>query len=174
MTIVACPPSTPVSRGVVEFVPATFKTAFPEFATVADAALVVNFSFAQLQLDNSCRSRVCNAAERETLLNLLTAHITQLRNGANGQPPSGLVGFLNRAAEGSVSVGSEVGTIVYGQAYYLQTQYGFLYWQSTAKYRTAVYVPAPVVCADLAGAGPFNSDGFVGGGWPGNEPGCGC
>lgn len=170
MTIDACPPSpAPITRGVVVFEPATFKAAFPEFATVGDPALVMNFDFATLQLNNGCGSRVCNAVEREKLLNLLTAHITQLRNGTGGQPASGLVGVLTKATEGSVSVGSEVGTLVYGQAYYAQTQWGWMYWQATAKYRTAFYVPAPPVCADYAGGinGPF-------GGWPGNDPGCGC
>lgn len=167
MTIAACPPSTPVTRGVVEFVPGTFKAAFPEFASIADAALTMNFDFATLQLTNSCGSRVCDAVLREKLLNLLTAHITQLRNGANGQPAGGLVGMVDKATEGSVSVSATMGTIVYGQAYYLQTQWGAMYWQATARYRTFQYVPAPVVCADLANPGFF-------GGWPGNEPGCGC
>lgn len=166
MTIAPCPPSTPAPRGVVTFVPADFKAAYPEFATVADAALNVNFGLATLQLGNSCGSRVKNAATRELLLSLLVAHITALRNGVNGLPPAGIVGRISDATEGSVSVSADMGTVVYGQAYYLQTQYGALYWQSTARWRTMVYIPAPPVCADFAQAGYGN--------WPGSEPGCGC
>jgi DNA-binding transcriptional regulator YdaS (Cro superfamily) len=167
MSVVPCPPSTPIIRGVVEFDPAAFKVAFPEFATVADAALNFNFNLATLQLANSCGSLVCDANKRETLLDLLTAHITQLRNGINGLPPAGIVGRVNSATEGSVSVQADMGTVVYGQAYYLQTQFGAIYWQSTAKYRTMRYIPAPPVCADFAGIGvndlgpygPFNGGG---------------
>jgi hypothetical protein len=164
MTISACPPSTPVQKGVVVFVAADFKAAFTEFATVADAALDFNFRMAELQLANTCKSRVVNAVQRELLLYLLVAHITQLRNGVNGQPPSGLVGRIAGAREGSVSVDTDYGTVVYGQAWYIQTQYGAQFWQATAKYRTAVYVGAPVVCADLPPGGWY-------GGGPGN---CGC
>lgn len=155
MSVIPCPPSTPVVHGVVTFNPTTFKAAFPEFATLADAALSMNFSFATLQLNNGCRSLVCDALTRETLLNLLVAHITQLRNGINGRPPAGIVGRVDSAREGSVSAHADMGTVVYGQAYYNQTQYGLLYWQSTARWRTMRYIPPPPTCADFAGTGPL-------------------
>lgn len=168
MTVTACPPSTPVTTGVVVFVPATFKAAFPSFATLADALLTMAFTLATLQLNNSCGSRVCDAVMRETLLNLLTAHIAALLYGENGNPPAGIVGMVNKAQQGSVSVGTDAGTIVYGQAYYLQTQWGYIYWQSTAPFRQMVYIPAPVVCADLG------VNGYYGSGFPNNDGGCGC
>lgn len=100
------------------------------------------------------------------LLTLLTAHITALTNGVNGQPPAGIVGHVNHAQQGSVSVSAGVGTMVYGQAYYMQTQWGAEYWQATAKYRSMRYIPAPPVCADFGSLGP----GFFGDG----DGGCGC
>lgn len=162
MAVQSCPSSTPVAHGVVVFVPEEFKVAFPEFATVADAMLTINFNLATLQLNKGCTSRVVDAQERDTLLNLLTAHITQLRNGINGQPASLVVGRVSAAQEGSVHADLDMGTVTLNAAYFLQTQWGALYWQSTAKYRTAVYVPAPVVCADFGGmgGGPY---GFGGG-----------
>lgn len=168
MPVVPCPPSTPITRGVVVFDPTAFKVAYPMFATVADAALQVSFQLATLQLNNTCGSRVCDANMRELLLNLLVAHITALKDGVNGQPPAGIVGHVNRAQEGSVSVGASMGTLVYGQAYYAQTQWGLLYWQSTAWARQMLYIPAPVTCADVAGG--VNDLPY--GAFPGN--GCGC
>lgn len=149
MTIAACPPPSAPVHGVVEFVPADFKAAYPEFATIADATLAQNFALATLQLNNSCGSTVCDAVIREMLLNLLVAHITALRNGMNGQPAPGMVGRIGYAIEGSVAATADMGPQVYGQAYYNQTQWGALYWTSTARFRQAVYVPAPRVCADF-------------------------
>lgn len=166
MSITPCPSSTPVTTGIVVFDPTVFKVAFPSFATVADASLSFAFDLATLQLNNSCGSRVCDATLREKLLNLLTAHIAALAYGENGNPPAGIVGAITKAQEGSVSVGTDVGTIVYGQAYYLQTQWGFMYWQATARFRTMVYIPAPPVCADFGGLG--------GGLLPPGNGGCGC
>jgi hypothetical protein len=175
MSITPCPSSTTPTPGVVVFVPADFKTAYPAFATVADAALQVSFQLATLQLNNSCCSRMKDANERELLLNLLTAHITALKDGQNGQPPPGVVGRIDKATEGSVSVSTAMDTAGQkGKDYYAQTQWGMLYWMSTAKYRTAVYIPAPPVCADFNGG-----IGFPGSFWPNGGPfpsdgGCGC
>lgn len=169
MSIAPCPPQTPVQKGVVVFDAAAFKAAFPSFATVADGSLLVAFNLATLQLNNSCSSRVCDAPTRELLLNLLVAHIAALTFGENGLPPSGIVGHVDKAQEGSVSVSASMGTLVYGQAYYAQTQWGALFWQSTARFRQMVYIPAPIVCADLGVNGyPYDGGYFPGGG------GCGC
>lgn len=149
MTIVACPQDSLPVHGVVEFDPTDFKEAYPEFATIADAVLALNFQLATLQLNNSCSSAVCAADVRELLLNLLVAHITTLRNGANGQPAPGMVGRIGYAIEGSVAATADMGPQVYGQAYYNQTQWGAMYWTATARYRSMRYIPAPGVCADL-------------------------
>jgi len=145
---------------VVVFVPAVFKAQYTEFATVADAALNLNFTLATLVLNNSCRSAVIDANVRETLLNLLVAHITALRNGVSGQPPQGIVGRINTATEGTVSVGAEFLTLTASQAWYVQTQSGAMFWQATASYRGMHYVP-----------GPRFGSGVGVGGWPGR---CDC
>lgn len=158
---------------MVVFVPADFKTAFPSFVAVADASLAMAFDFATLQLNNGCGSRVCDAVLRQKLLNLLTAHIAAMVFGENGNPAPGIVGRIDKATEGSVSVSAAMDTSgVYGKDYYAQTQWGIMYWMSTARYRTMLYIPAPVVCADLAGMGP----GWVGGIFPPDQNGgdCGC
>lgn len=155
MSVAPCPTPSQPPHGVVVFDPAVFKAAYPEFVTLGDAVLIANFDLATLQLNNSCGSTVSDAALRETLLNLLVAHITTLRNGANGQPPPGMVGRIGYAIEGSVAATADMGPQVYGQAYYNQTQWGAMYWTATARFRSLRYVPPPRnICADHGLFGP--------------------
>jgi hypothetical protein len=69
--------------------------------------------------------------------------------------PLGIVGRINNAAEGDVSVASEwQAPPNANQAYFVQTKYGADYWTYTAKYRTAIFVPAPAGAYNpLAGLG---------------------
>lgn len=159
MGVVACPPNTPPVHGVVTFDANVFKTIYPEFATVEAAALNLNFVLAQIILSNKCESIVCDAVTRETLLNVLVAHITALRNGVNGQPPAGIVGHVTSATQGTVSVSAEFLASMNAQ-WFIQTQYGALFWQLTAQYRTMRYIPAPASCLN----GPTGM-------WPGRR-GC--
>ena len=68
---------------------------------------------------------------------LPTAHIAQLfAPMANGQPASTLVGRINSATQGSVSVQAAYSNNVTEQmAWFVQTQYGAMYWVATAPYR---------------------------------------
>lgn len=150
MSIIPCTP-TPIQTGIVQFVPADFRGAYTEFTGITDAQLTTCFNLATLALANTCRSRVFNAALRESLLNLLTAHITKLQYGTNDgagniSPPQGIVGRINTATEGQVSVGAEM-VATASSSWYLQTQYGAIYWTATARFRTAVYV-APIETGD--------------------------
>lgn len=161
MAVVACPPNTPPVHGVVTFDPAVFRALYaPSFNTVLDGALNLNFTLAQLALNNTCRSIVMDANQRETLLNLLVAHITALLNGVNGAPPAGIVGRIDTATEGSVSVSAEFIATAAAQ-WFIQTQWGAMFWQLTLQYRTFRYIPAPPSCC-----GPG-----IGGGWPGGRGG---
>lgn len=165
MAIDSCPaPTTPV-RGVVRFVAAEFKAAYPEFAAVSDGSLLLCFTYATLLLNNSCSSMVCDANTRQTLLYLLTAHIAALFYGANGQIPSGAVGRVAKATQGSVSADLDMGETSRAQAWYLQTQWGALYWTMTGVYRQPLYVAPEPTCAEFPGAG-------FGGFWGGRDGGC--
>ena len=128
-----------ITRGIVTFDPAAFKTAFPAFSTVGDAVLTGNFNLATIQLSNSYGSVVQDVNTRAQLLNLLTAHITALLNGVNGQAPTGLVGRVSGATQGSVSVQTEFKTDSEAAAFYSQTQWGALFWQLTVVFRTFRY-----------------------------------
>jgi hypothetical protein len=146
MAIDPCPAvPTPVQTGVVRFVAADFKAAYPAFATVADLLLQGDFDVATLFLNNSCCSVVKDAAARERLLYLLTAHVAAILQGANGQPPSGIVGRVDSAREGSVSVSaSYAAEMSMSEAYFAQTPWGAMFWQATTPYRMGgYYTPGP-------------------------------
>lgn len=129
-----------ITPGIVVFDPAAFIAQFSAFSTVPTAALQNNFSLATLQLNNSYGSIVQDAPTRAQLLNLLTAHLTALLNGVGSNPPSDIVGRISGASQGSVSVQTEFRTDSEAAAFYTQTKWGAIYWQSTAIYRTAHYV----------------------------------
>jgi hypothetical protein len=143
MPVVPCPPNTPVEHGIVVFDPTAFKAAFPEFSTVADAVLDQNFDMATLVIANTCEGVVLDAVKREKLLNLATAHITQLRNGANGGGPSGVVGQLIAARQGSINIGVAEIKAGMNQVWFTQTPWGMMLFAALAPYRTFRYVPAP-------------------------------
>lgn len=132
-----------MTTGVVVFDPTAFVVRYPEFATV-QAALPALFGEATLILDNTVASPIQQIEQRTPLLWMLTAHLAALNLGVNGQAPSPLVGRVNSASEGSVSVGTDYGAQPATAAWYLQTKYGAEYWQATAPIRTMRYVPGMV------------------------------
>lgn len=126
--------------GVVIFDPAAFKLRYPEFSSVDSALLQQYFTQATIYLDNTDFSRVSDLAVRAMLLNMLVAHIAFLYSGANGQSPSGLVGRIDSASEGSVSVHADMPGVTANSAWYMQTKYGADYWNATAPFRTFQYI----------------------------------
>lgn len=118
-----------------------FRERYPEFDTVSDTLLNAYFVEATVYLDNTDCSPVQDDAVRAVYLNMLVAHIAALNSGVGGKKPSGLVGRISSASEGSVSVST--GDVPVSQAswWYLQTPYGAAYWNATAQYRTFKYVP---------------------------------
>ncbi len=139
-------PNTPPAIGAVQFDPTIFITLYPEFYGISPAILQNCFDRATLQLDNTITSRVFDANNRESLLNLLTAHITRLNYGTSPQngpalAPQEIVGRVANANEGSVSVSAEMAAPTNLKDYYMQTPYGAEFWQVTASYRQMFYVP---------------------------------
>ena len=82
---------------------------------------------------------VTTAAMQTNLLNLMVAHICQLLFGINGQPPSPLVGRIVSAGEGTVSVNVDF-PMTPSNAWFEQTQFGSMFYQLCAAYRTMRYV----------------------------------
>lgn len=148
-----------MTTGVVTFDPVAFADRFPEFLAVSAGTLTAYFNEATLVLDNSDASPVQQIEQRTPLLWLLTAHLAALNSGVNGQTPSQLVGRINNASEGSVSVAADYGAQPATAAWYLQTKYGAEYWQLTASIRAIQYVPG------FPQAHPYPLPGFRRGGW---------
>ena len=144
----------------VTFVFADWIAQFGEFSAVNPMAAQAWFNRAT----NFCSNDTCNpafvndptGATLTGLLYLLTSHIAWLNaprdaNGnpaATGAPASPIVGRIDQASEGSVSVHADMGEANAAfptQSWYLQTRYGAEYISATARIRTAFYVAQPTI-----------------------------
>lgn len=129
------------STGIFVFDYGTWILRYPEFQpTVNDVLAELYFTEAQIYLNNTACSLVSDVAQRGVLLNMLVAHIASLaQTSAASGGGAGIVGRINSATQGSVSVGSDLTGIPGSAAWFSQTPYGFAYWQATAAYRTMRY-----------------------------------
>lgn len=117
---------------------------YPEFApTVSAPQAQEYFNLATSIHRNDGGGPVNTAAQQLSLLNMLTAHISAMFAApAAGQQASGIVGRINSASQGSVSVQAAYSNNVSEQmAFFVQTKYGAMYWIASAPFRTARYVP---------------------------------
>lgn len=116
---------------------------FPELATsVSPGQAAGYFARACLFVDNTDCSRIRDVNTRTTILYLVVAHLAALNATINGQAPSGLVGRVSSATEGSVSVTTELQAP--GSAgWWAMSRYGYEAWQAMAPYRTFRYAPHP-------------------------------
>ena len=119
------------------FVYADFTTQYPAFATnPPQATLAAYFAIAgELYLRNDGTGPVSDVNAQTALLYMLVAHMAQLANGADGASPSGLVGRISNATEGSVSVALDYPATP-NSAWFVQTPYGASFWQATSAYRS--------------------------------------
>lgn len=129
---------------VVVFDSAAFKEAYPQFAAVSDGMLTNYFNLATLYLSNTDCSIVQDIPKRTTLLWLLTAHIAYLSGALTPDGQPGLVGRISSATEGSVSVATEM-PMTPSSAWFMQTQWGAMFWQSTLSLRSFRYRARPTV-----------------------------
>lgn len=124
---------------------ADWAACYPELsATVNAVQAQAYFQRAQLYCDNSPQSVIDNSSpvfERVTLLNMVVAHVAALNAPLNGTPSSSLVGRINNATEGSVTVATDMQYPPGSAQWFEQTKYGAAYWAATTKYRCMRYVP---------------------------------
>lgn len=140
----------------VTFDNAAWIAGFPEFTAVGAPLGGTYFARAgYLCANDACNPLYQTPGMLADALYLLTSHIAWLNAprdasgnpAATGAPASPIVGRINTASEGSVSVGADMGDANAGspsQAWYMQTRYGAEYWAITAGMRTAQYVPGPL------------------------------
>lgn len=123
---------------IVTFSADEFKLRYPEFASVSSELLALYFSDAGLYCNNSDGSFVKDVVRRKAMLYSLVAHIAALADpNRHGQ----MVGRVNSAREGSVSVTTEMAPATQSNAWFMQTPYGATFWQLAAPYRSAIFVP---------------------------------
>lgn len=147
---------------IVVFDYATWLLRYPEFSSVGQPLAQLYFNEAQLYCDNTVCSLVTDGSpggQRAMFLNMLTAHIAALNAVISGQPSSPLVGRISSATEGSVSVQTQNDYPPGSAQWFQQTKYGAAYWQASAQFRTARYVPGPAAIVDPF-APYFNRRGF--------------
>lgn len=130
---------------VVIFDPVAFKEAFPEFADVSNARLQLVFTSATAFLDNTDASVIVDGDRRSAIFFWLVAHLLTLGGtgviGASNSGPTGVVGRLSSATEGSVSSSFDMGVPMgAGAAWWNQTQYGATAWMLLAPFRSFRYV----------------------------------
>lgn len=128
---------------VVQFDYAAWALIFPQFSNVTSQQVTgLVLPLAQQYCRNDGVGPVSTAATQTNLLNLMVAHCCQLLFGSVTQPLSPLVGRIGSASEGSVSVSTDFPTTP-AKAWFDQTQWGAMFWQLTAPYRTMRYLPGP-------------------------------
>lgn len=134
--------------GVVVFDYTAWLARYPEFSSVSQATAQQFFNEAQLYVDNTPCSIVCDTDLRAILLNQITAHIAALNAPLNGQPSSPLVGRISNASEGSVSVQAQYDVAPGSAQWFSQTKYGAAFWQATSQFRSMRYVRGCVPIAN--------------------------
>ncbi len=118
---------------------------YPEFASLSSSLAQLYFNEAGLYCDNTdaspCPADPTTSFPRVNYLWMLTAHIAALNAPVGSTPASPLVGRINSASEGSVSVQAQndyaPGTVQWFQ----QTKYGSAFWAATRRFRSFVYQP---------------------------------
>lgn len=146
---------------IATFDVASFRATYPAFSEFPpDATLATYFALAgEVWLRNDGTGPVRTTTLQTALMNMLTAHLAQLFSGPDGNDPSGLVGRISSATEGSVTVASEYESTM-NSAWFNQTPYGAAFWQATAAYRTfAAYLPGRNRFGNGIAGGPFGGRG---------------
>lgn len=138
----------PCSTGTVVFNYAEWVGLFPALSYVTQPQATLYFGLAGSYCNNTPCSPVRDASvggQRDTFLNLITAHIAALMQpNSAASSPSGIVGRITNATQGSVSVAASMPDPKSPlEGWFMQTQYGAMYWAASSSYRTARYVPAP-------------------------------
>ena len=140
-----------MGAGPITFVYSDWTALFPEMSGVVQPQAQMYFGLAEMYVRNDGGGSINDPVKLTNALYLTTAHIAKLFSAqTNGAPTTGgiepaspLVGRIDSATEGSVSVSAEMPTQPPSAAWWQQTQYGAAVWKMLAPNRTARIVPAP-------------------------------
>lgn len=132
---------------IVEFSYSAWKAAFPVFDALSQDTVTGYWNVATTIHRNDGGGPVSKASIQTRCLNYVTAHLCALFEDAKkGTPkvPNTPVGRLSQAAEGTVSMQTDYGTLSQSEKWWAQTQFGALYWVMTRPYRTMRYLPGQI------------------------------
>lgn len=131
---------------VATFVYQDWLNLFPTLANTGPDQAAADFALAGLYLNNTgWGGKVRDPTAQTQLMYLLTAHLAFLLNGdtTNPAPSPAVVGHMDSANQGSVAIQTSIASNVpLTAAFFMQTQYGLMFWQATAQYRTARFRPS--------------------------------
>ena len=138
---------------------AAWQNAYPQFSNVTEQQATTFWNLAGILLRNDGTGPVRVQALQNQFIWLIMAHLAFLLVGdTSGNGNTGLVGRISGATEGSVSAQADMGVQPASAAWWLQTQYGAMFWQMTAAFRTFRWIPGG---PQFGGAfGGFNYAGF--------------
>lgn len=127
---------------------------YPEFDGKVSSELGnALFNEAGIYLDNTDGSIIADPARRLIYLNMIVAHLAALSGALEvGGKPTGIVGRITEATEGSVSV--KAAAFAPGSSdWWGITTYGLTFWQATKRFRSFRYVPGCQPSFEPFGAG---------------------
>lgn len=143
---------------VVAFDNALWIARYPEFSAVGATLGALYFAEAGLYCDNTDLSPVTDLSTRALYLYMLTSHAAWLAGSGTGNPGAKLVGRIANGTQGSTSVQVELDPGPKGRAFFVQTPYGFAFWQASVVMRSSVYV-TPTQAAQRPGGLPWDFTG---------------
>lgn len=135
-----------LTPNVAELSVAEWRARYPQYDNLTDEQIEDLLLDATDYLENTPCSIVSNLDKRKRLIYLLTAHLAFLfYPDVNGDGGTGFVGRIGNATEGSVSISSGISGVPFKAEFFMQSKYGYDFWERTKIYRMGLYVPGPRV-----------------------------
>lgn len=123
------------------FNPSDFKLSYPQFDFISNNTMTDIYENIALVCSDWVYRLLSDDNKRYYWTCIVLAHILTLLYGADGKSNNAqLVGRINTATEGSVSIGTDYAAMSESNAWWLQTQYGALVYNLWAMNGVSTYV----------------------------------
>lgn len=133
-----------INSGIADLNIEEWRARYPEYSNLSDVQIEDLLVDATDYLENTAQCIIQNLDKRKRLLYLLAAHLAYINYpDAQGNGGSGFVGRVERATEGTVTVDSGIKNAPFGAEFFLQSKYGFEFWQRIRVYVMGFYVSGP-------------------------------